>query len=297
MKRIHVLAVILIALITAPPCHATLITAEQQKTFTTDGVIQEGDVYETVSVYDTPPAHTTLNMTGGTVGDYYDTESGLYAYDASQINISGGEVLHLHTTDSSEVNITGGAVGAGHALFSYTESHETSIINVCEGGSFVGGSLTQLILFDSSILNVFGGRVDALVGLGDSSTINIFSGHALHIGTSADSIGVVSVYGGTIDSFRTNTYIADTATVNIYGCDVVYDANGQWIQPPDKDGWWMSKLTGIGLDGEEITWWGLPDPATHPNINIIPEPSSSMLWMLGALGLLQTKSQAERKER
>ena len=90
-----------------------------------------------------------------------------------------------------------------------------------------------------------------------------------------------------------NTYIADSSTVNIYAYNIVYDPHDYW----DPEGWWVSRLTGTAFDGTEITWRGLPDPATHPNINIIPEPSSFVLWTTGALGLLQKRSKAERKER
>lgn len=186
MKRIHILPIIILAL--AVEGLAAYVPPEQEKTFTSDSVIQEGDLYERVLVYDTPPDHTTVNMTGG-------------------------GVLSIVTYDGSEVNITGGTVGDMSGGAYSHQTHGTSMINVYEGGSFVGGSLAELTLFDSSTLNIYGARVDVLVGPGESSVVNAFGGYMLHIGASDN--GHVNVHGGTIDSFRTNTYIADTATTSL----------------------------------------------------------------------------------
>jgi hypothetical protein len=59
---------------------------------------------------------------------------------------------------------------------------------------------------------------------------------------------------------------------------------------PGDEGWWISKLTGHGLDGTPITYFGLPDPALNPNINLIPEPGTFGLFGLGIVGgLLRTR--------
>lgn len=95
--------------------HATTIA------FYSDGVIQEGDVYDKVEVYDTPPAHTSVNMTGGGVG-----YPGMSTFDTSVVNISGGWVGFLETHDSSTVNISGGWVGEPDALGETTISELTA---------------------------------------------------------------------------------------------------------------------------------------------------------------------------
>jgi len=48
-------------------------------------------------------------------------------------------------------------------------------------------------------------------------------------------------------------------------------------------------LTGYSFEGDPIDLWGLPDPATHDNINLIPEPMTLFLLGLGSLGLLRIR--------
>lgn len=56
-------------------------------TFTHDANVQAGDSWSNVSIYDTPPAHTTVNMTGGLVTDV------LRVCNASTFNMSAGQVV------------------------------------------------------------------------------------------------------------------------------------------------------------------------------------------------------------
>jgi len=85
---------ILILLLLMPAlCQATIVA------FYTDGVIQDGDVYDYVSVYN----NAKVDMTGGTV------TTQLKAYDSSTVNISGG-VLHNTSTSyesASMLNLSG----------------------------------------------------------------------------------------------------------------------------------------------------------------------------------------------
>lgn len=66
-------------------CHATTIA------FYTDGVIQDGDVYSYVDVYN----NATVDMTGGIVTVQ------LGAYDSSTVNISGGVLGGVFTSGAS----------------------------------------------------------------------------------------------------------------------------------------------------------------------------------------------------
>ena len=68
----------------------------------TDAVIEEGDIYNVVRVYDTLPDHTTLNMVGGMV-DWIRT------HDYSTLNVTGGNVSSLDAMSYSTVNISGSA--------------------------------------------------------------------------------------------------------------------------------------------------------------------------------------------
>lgn len=116
--------------------HATTIA------FYSDGVIQEGDFYDIVEVHDTPPGHTTVDMTGGWVG-----YPGMSTFDTSVVNISAGGVGFLQTNDSSAVNISGGWVGHPMAGGETTISaHDHSTINVYDGGLLAGGSFSYFDL-------------------------------------------------------------------------------------------------------------------------------------------------------
>lgn len=109
--------------------------------FYSDDTIEDGDVYDIVSIYDTPPDYTTVDMFSGSVIT-------LITYDSSIANIYAGEITgSIETHNLSTVNIHGGSV-----------------------------SLDFLAVEGSSTLNVFGG--DFLVGnspmFSESSTVNIY---------------------------------------------------------------------------------------------------------------------------
>ena len=164
-----------------------------------DATIENGDVYSIVSVYDTPPNHTTVGMYGGTVIT-------LWTYDSSIANIYGGKILgSIETYNLSTVNIHAGSV-----------------------------TLDFLAVEGSSMLNIYGG--------------NFSSGNA--------------------------PYFSDSSTVNIYGYGFNYD------------GW---TLTGFLQDGSPFIFTELTD-LNYPHINLIPEPSSILLFALGAILLRKRKS-------
>ena len=125
----------------------------EDKTFTSDGVIQDGDDYNLVDVYgDT----TTVDMTGGEVAL-------LWTYDQSTVNISGGLVAYAQTNDQSIINLSGGIVHEPRAWYD-------GIINVTSGecwnvevggGQFdiSGGQITGSGIYaptSGSVVNVYG---------------------------------------------------------------------------------------------------------------------------------------------
>ena len=125
----------------------------EDKTFTSDGVIQDGDDYNLVDVYgDT----TIVDMIGGEVAL-------LWTYDQSIVNISGGLVAYAQTNDQSIINISGGLVHEPRAWYD-------SIINVTGGecwnvevggGQFdiSGGQITGKGIYapsTGSVVNVYG---------------------------------------------------------------------------------------------------------------------------------------------
>ena len=189
--------------------------------FYSDGVIQKGDKYDKVDVYDTPPAHTTVDMTGGHVYD-----PGMFTYNSSTANILGGTVEALNAYGSSTVNIGGGGVGGrGESL----RAHDWSTINI--SGGFVGLELssTQVVLYDSSVMNIemSDGFIGALIYALDSSSVSIYKGNIGHVNIRDAS--TVNIYGGEIGD-RWGFFIMPSASAKIYGSGFIYDPEWRWCE-------------------------------------------------------------------
>jgi len=132
---------VILMVIAVMACHPTIVGAI---VFTSDAVIQEGDEYPGVVVYDTPPDITTIDMTGGFV-DHFCT------YDSSITNISGGLVAALSTYNSSAVYISGGWVAPIYVF-------DSSVVNI--SGGTPGGKhkrwLGSVDAYDLSEVNIYG---------------------------------------------------------------------------------------------------------------------------------------------
>jgi hypothetical protein len=275
MRRIFAIRWIFVVLVVL--VHPGTVSYATTIAFYSDGVIQKGETYDKVDVYDTPPAHTTVDMTGGQVN-----RPGMFTYDATTVNISGGYVNSLRTYGSSIVNILGGSVCDSG---SYVISHDSSTVNLYEGGTLHGLSFGEFHLQDSSVFNIYGGDALLFVMPFDFGVVNVHNGY-VYAGIQPHEYSTINVYGGCIETFWENIGVPDTATVNIYGYGLEYNPQGRWKYHQDPtEGWWISKLTGYGFDGTPITYWGLPDPALNPNIEFIPEPSTVLLCALGGLWL------------
>ncbi len=110
--------------------------------FYSDATIENGDVYNIVRIYDTPPYNTTVDMFGGSV-------ESLRTYDSSTANIYGGVVLaEIRTANLSTVNINGGNV-----TLDVLAVGDSSIINVYGGGLYVGNSPG---FSEASTVNIYG---------------------------------------------------------------------------------------------------------------------------------------------
>lgn len=216
-----------------------------------------------------PP--TTVDMIGGQVGEISDSDSGMFTYESSTFNMSGGVVDYLHTYNSSTANISGGLISEWECWETDTISaHDSSTINVYDGALLFGGSFHFFDLYDSSTLNVHGGDVWLFLFAHNNSIVNIYGGDLFTI--VPDDSSTVNIYGGYIRTFAENVFIPETATVNIYGYGFNYSPEAEWRYYVDpNDGWWVSELWGRGCDGRPINYWGLPDPAAQSNINLIPD--------------------------
>ena len=120
--------------------------------FYSDGVIQEGDEYSYVGVYD----DATVNMTGGIVTVQ------LKACDLSTVNISGG-ILHAVFTSygsASTLNLSGSMQANG------VEIGRSGVLNM------FGGSLGSVEIYSANAANLYGGTIsDYLLA---TSTVNIY---------------------------------------------------------------------------------------------------------------------------
>jgi hypothetical protein len=235
--------------------------------FYNDAVVGPDELYSVVTVYDSPPETTTI--------EFY------------------GRGVYLMMNDSAVLNLRGeGWFGRRNWWdgFPPTESklYDSSTVNIYEEAGFGSGIEAFLDLYDFSTLNIKGGVVDAVCRAYGTSTVDISDG-LFSLALWLYDRSTVNVYGGTIDTYLANTSVPLTSTVNIYGYDFKYNHQGRWMPPmePGGDGWWISKLTGYGFDGTPITYWGLPDPATNPNIHLIPEPATVLLLGLGGFCLLK----------
>jgi len=128
-------------------------------TFNNDGVIQAGDDYDDVWVYDTPPDITTIDMTGGEVAI-------LWNYDQSVTNISGGWVAYALSFDQSTINISGGLV------------HEATIYSNDGTVNITGGTCWRLQ--GAGEFNVSGGQIINNGYRGGLGVLNIY-GYGLEL--------------------------------------------------------------------------------------------------------------------
>ena len=129
-EKIH--TILMFLLLSPALCHATNIA------FYTDGVIQEGDEYVSVGVYN----NARVDMTGGIVTNQLTT------YDYSTLNALGGLLEAIVSVEFSTVNLSG-------------------VVRI-------GGMTVE----ESSAVNMFGGEVDSLkiLKIGSSNPVNLYGG-------------------------------------------------------------------------------------------------------------------------
>ncbi|HIJ53263.1 MAG TPA: hypothetical protein HPP66_08935 [Planctomycetes bacterium] len=149
------------------------LTAVEDKIFTSDGVIQEGDEYWNVRVYDTVGDHTIVDMTGGTVDS-------LCAHHESIVNVSGGDIATLRSRDSSSVNVFGCSIYELYAddrgtVHIWDNAHVDILRTRSDSMTTVaGGTLGLISASRFGTVNLIGGLVYDYLAAGDSGIINIY---------------------------------------------------------------------------------------------------------------------------
>ena len=142
-------------------------------TFTSDGVIQEGDIYHDVRILN----EATVDMSGGTV--IYD----LILLDQSTLNLSGGSVHRIWAWDSSTVNVTGGSLVNLYAW-------ESSLVNIYDVEMIDGDFVVH------SSVNIYGGTISAnYVKIHSDSKVSIFAGNITFQLMMSPSQDGLSIYG------------------------------------------------------------------------------------------------------
>ena len=109
--------------------------------FYSDAIIGPGDIFDVVTVYDTPPDNTIVHMFGGSVYRFR-------TYGSSTVNIHGGELEQGGVTwESSTMNIYGGTVMLDGPLFT-----DSSTLNIYGGDVRMGAPYAE----NSSTINIYG---------------------------------------------------------------------------------------------------------------------------------------------
>jgi hypothetical protein len=217
-----------------------------------DAVVSNGEAYNVVSVYDTPPERTMVSVLGG----YIDV---MRFYDSSIGNVAGGNISSLGALAQSTVNISAspeiGSAGANdlgtlNIFGGYLQSagaNGQGVLNVSDAANIwmvslfgdarmnmVGGEIARAQVFDSSILNLRGGVIVEGIGTRPGhfeGSINVY-GYSLVKTSSGGRYGVGQVYGSYPN-----------------GADFVIDLGG----------------------------------GVYPYVNLIPEPATVLFLLCGVL--------------
>ncbi|MBN1816029.1 MAG: hypothetical protein JW828_01625 [Sedimentisphaerales bacterium] len=231
---------------------------------TSDHTIQKSQSYDTVTVW---------SVGNPTVVDFYGFACSFETYDSSIVNVY----------DDAQIM-------DDEICLSHVDLWDTSVVNLFDEARFFSLEYCAFTLHDAGTLNLYGGEVFTFFCARDFSIVNLYEG-SLSFGFFLEDNAVLNVYGGEIvPGLLWENFIAPTATINMYGHDFTFTEQGDWVYFEDPEhGFWVSKLTGTNLEGTEVTYWGLPDPATHSNIHFIPEPSAVLLVALGTVLLRKRK--------
>jgi hypothetical protein len=241
------------------------------KDFYADGSIVTGDLWDSVYIHDTPPSHTTVNMTGGEVF------GGLYTYEGSRFNLSAGKVNAMTTYDNSFLNMTSGTLSHLYSYWSSTASISAGTLNNLSSYELSTANISgnnpdvpfDIYAWDQSIIN-FSGTAQALeVQALSNARINVTGGEITDL--SAYSNGVVNIYAGDIS----HLWAQDNAAINIFGYDLFKSPSG---------GTGNGFVSGYFNDHSYFNF-NFDGTATYSHVNLIPEPATILLLVAGGLFL------------
>jgi len=191
--------------------------------------------------------------------------------DDTVVDMLGGFVDYMQTFDESTMNVNGGELWT-------LDGWESSIANI------YGGNVYSISVWDYAEANLYEGiYFTTIIARGQAGTVNMNGGNVKRIG-SIES-GLINLKGGSVLEYLG---ASDSAIVNIYGYDFSYNPNaGNW------DG---GQLTGFWLDGIPFTT-DLYDQGTYQHINLVPEPTSLILFTVcGLFLMIKRESPNQRKK-
>jgi hypothetical protein len=175
--------------------------------------------------------------------------------DHTTVNFYGDLADYIGTHDSSTLNFFGGQAEI--------QAKNTSTVNIS------GGTLSLVLAQQYGQVNVSGSANIGSLGAEDFSEIDITGGTINEI--AAVESGIINLYGGEL---LEGIYATDFGQINVYGHDLVKTTSG------GSQGY--GQLYGY-LTDETYICVDIFDLETHDHINLIPEPSSLVLLILGGL--------------
>ncbi len=141
---------------------------------------------------------------------------------------------------------------SGHHVVSGSDSYFEICMYSNATADIFGGEIYKLETFNITAVDIFGGQMDLLY-VHDDSTINIYNGNL-------DALGVT-----------------ENGSVDLYAYDVTYHPDGGHF---DR-GW----IEGKYIADDLFFTFDLNHLDTFSHINVVPEPSTILLFALGTLFL------------
>jgi len=226
-----------------------------------DAVIADGDVYNVVRIYDTPPGRTSVGMTGGLI-------DAAGAHDSSTFNVSGGHIYSLSVNGSSTGNVS------GHAFMYRAGAHDLSTLNVS------GGDLGGITATGYSMVNISGGSIGGIT-VGQDAMINMNGGEVTGY-SSLEVLGaaVVNLRGGNLSVIYGDSRGEPFAgAINIYGYSLVKTSDGTPYGGYVSGFWFDDTAFNIYVQGSYV----------YARTNLIPEPCTLCLLSLGGLVVMNRR--------
>lgn len=181
--------------------------------------------------------------------------------DRKWISVLGCFMLStLFLCSASGVTISSDAsIGAN-----YTEA-KVDIVGDSTVVEMTGGSVGQMVVSDSSVLNVIDGNIAGVLSVEDTAIVNLRGGDIAEL------------------------FAVESSVINLYGYDVVHETSG--------GEWGDGKITGKWDDGREFDislynseYFGND---TFLHVNILPEPATLILLGVG-FGLVRSRHRVSK---